>query len=352
MQKINNKAATIFDVAEKAGVSRGTVDRVIYGRGRVSQQTRDKVQKAIEELNYSANANASNLASKKEYAFSCLIPEFKKGDYWEEMNNGFLAAVKDITSYSIHLTIHHYDQQDISSFLRESELILSEKPAGVIMNTVFREQVTEFCKKLEQDNIPYAFVDNKIDELDYTLYYGVDPYKSGALGAWLLTTRTEPREIALVRLLRDPSRKADPNRPRRHGFSDYIEDFFPKCKIHTVFIDPDKPESILATLESFFAQHPGIKQIAMTNSRIYLLGEYLRKHPSADRIVVGFDDLEKNLDCLKEGIIRALVTRHIPVQAYNALTTFAECIIRNKRPEHKNHFVHMDILTQMNLDNY
>jgi len=352
MQKINNKAATIFDVAEKAGVSRGTVDRVIYGRGRVSQQTRDKVQKAIEELNYSANANASNLASKKEYAFSCLIPEFKKGDYWEEMNNGFLAAVKDITSYSIHLTIHHYDQQDISSFLRESELILSEKPAGVIMNTVFREQVTEFCKKLEQDNIPYAFVDNKIDELDYTLYYGVDPYKSGALGAWLLTTRTEPREIALVRLLRDPSRKADPNRPRRHGFSDYIEDFFPKCKIHTVFIDPDKPESILATLESIFAQHPGIKQIAMTNSRIYLLGEYLRKHPSADRIVVGFDDLEKNLDCLKEGIISALVTRHIPVQAYNALTTFAECIIRNKRPEHKNHFVHMDILTQMNLDNY
>ena len=87
MQKINNKTATIFDVAEKAGVSRGTVDRVIFGRGRVSQHTRDKVHKAIEELNYSANTNASKLASKKEYEFSCLIPEFKKGDYWEEMNN-------------------------------------------------------------------------------------------------------------------------------------------------------------------------------------------------------------------------------------------------------------------------
>ena len=352
MQKINNKTATIFDVAEKAGVSRGTVDRVIYGRGRVSQKTRDKVNKAIEELNYSANMNASQLASRKEYKFSCLIPDFKKGDYWEEMNNGFQAAAKDFSAYSIHLTIHHYDQQDVQSFIRESEAILAEQPSGVIMNTVFREKVTEFCKKLEADNIPYAFVDNKIDELDYTLYYGVDPYKSGALGAWLLTARTDPKEIALVRLLRDPSRKADPNRPRRHGFSDYIEDFFPKCKISTVFIDPDKPGSILSTLETFFEQHPAIRHIAMTNSRIYLLRDYLRKHPSAHRVVVGFDDLEKNLACLKEGIIDCLVTRHIPMQAYNALTIFADCIIRNKRPEHKNHFVHMDILTQMNLDNY
>ena len=352
MQKISNKTATIFDVAEKAGVSRGTVDRVIYGRGRVSQQTRDKVHRAIEELDYSPNTNASKLASRKEYAFSCLIPEFRKGDYWEEMNNGFLAAARDYSSYNINLTIHHYDQQDVNSFIRESEAILSEKPAGVIMNTVFREEVTAFCKKLEGCGIPYAFVDNKIDELDYTLYYGVDPYKSGALGAWLLTNRTDPEEIALVRLLRDPSHKADPNRPRRHGFSDYIEDFFPKCKIHTVFIDPEKPGSILSTLESFFGQHPGIRHIAMTNSRIYLLGDYLRKHPSEGRIVIGFDDLDKNLACLKEGIIDALVTRHIPLQAYNALTTFADCIIRNQRPAHKNHFVHMDILTQMNLDNY
>ena len=352
MQKINNKTANIFDVAEKAGVSRGTVDRVIYGRGRVSQQTRDKVLKAIEELNYSANANASNLASRKEYAFACLIPDFRKGDYWEEMNNGFLAAAKDFSSYSLNLSIHHYDQQDVSSFIRESELILSEKPAGVIMNTVFREQVTEFCHRLEDAGIPYAFVDNKIDELDYTLYYGVDPYTSGALGAWLLTVRANPKEIALVRLLRDPSKKADPNRPRRHGFSDYIEDFFPQCKIHTLFIDPENPDSILTTLETFFAQHPGVKHIAMTNSRIYLLRDYLLKHPSKDRVVIGFDDLEKNLACLRDGIVSALVTRHIPVQAYNALTSFAECIIRNRRPEHKNHFVHMDILTQMNLDNY
>ena len=33
-------------------------------------------------------------------------------------------------------------------------------------------------------------------------------------------------------------------------------------------------------------------------------------------------------------------------------TAFADSIIRNKKPANRNNFVHMDILTQMNLDNY
>ena len=86
MKQISNSAPTIFDVARLAGVSRGTVDRVVYGRGRVSEETRQKVAKAIAELGYSPNPNASSLANRKEYRFACLIPQFKKGDYWEEIN--------------------------------------------------------------------------------------------------------------------------------------------------------------------------------------------------------------------------------------------------------------------------
>lgn len=352
MQVISNKCATIFDVAERAGVSRGTVDRVIHGRGRVSQGTREKVHKVIAELNYTPNANASKLASRKEYQFACLIPEFKKGDYWDEMNKGFLAAAKDFSSYNINLSIHYYDQTNVETFTKESRLILDSRPTGVIMNTVFREEVTQFTKDLENAGIPYAFVDNKIDELDYTIYYGTDPYKSGALGAYLLTNRTDVQEVALVRLLRDPGHKADPNRHRRHGFTDYIEDNFPKCKIHTVFIDPGDTEKTMEVLEEFFDKNPSVRHIAMISSRVFLLGDYLRKHPASKRIVVGFDDLKKNLACLEEGLIDILVTRHIPQQAYNAFITFAECIIHKKQPAGKNHFVHMDILTRMNLDNY
>ena len=352
MQLIQSNISTIRDVAKKAGVARATVDRVLFNRGYVSQKTREKVLAAIKDLDYRPNTNASQLASKKEYHIACLIPEFHHGDYWEEMNNGLIASAKDHAANNISVTFYYFDQNDEEGFINNCNSILESQPDGVMLSVVFPDFVANFCKELEEKHIRYAFIDNKIDKLDYNLYYGIDSYKNGQIGAWFLTTRTDPKDIALIRIIRDPRHKSDPNRTRRHGFTDYIKDVFPACRIHTVFIDPENSISTMRTLETFFAEHPDVKHIAMTNSRVFLLGDYLRKHPDSKRIVVGFDDLERNLACLREGLIDTLVTRHIPMQSYNALTTFAECVIRNSRPEHRNKFVHMDILTKMNLDNY
>jgi LacI family transcriptional regulator len=279
MKQISNSAPTIFDVARLAGVSRGTVDRVVYGRGRVSCQTREKVLKAIAELGYSPNPNASSLANRKEYRFACLIPRFKKGDYWEEINKGFIEGAESIKSGSIILDIHLYDQTDVDSFTGCCSEILESRPAGVIMNAVFKDAVTEFASELNNVGIPYAFVDNKIDDLDYMVYYGMDPYRSGTLGAFLLTTRCQIKDIALIRLIRDSRYKADPNAARRHGFIDYIEENLPECRIHTIFIHPERPQETLETLEMFFKDHPDIKHIAMTNSRVYLIDAFLEKNP-------------------------------------------------------------------------
>lgn len=352
MKQISNSSPTIFDVASAAGVSRGTVDRVVYGRGRVSAKTKEKVRKAIEILGYTANPNASSLAKKKEYHFACLVPKYSKGDYWEEIYNGFIEGAASVTCGTITLDIHHYDQTDVESFISASKEILQGNPAGVIMNAVFKEAVIDFASELAQKGIPYAFLDNKIDDLEYMLYYGVDPYKSGSLGAFLLTSRCDVREIALIRLIRDAKHKADPNAPRRHGFLDYIEENLPECIVHTVFINPDLPKDNLNILRKFFSEHPDVKHIAMTNSRVWLIDEYLEKNPDKERIVVGFDDLKRNLESLKKGNIEYLITRHISSQSYKVMTQFAECVINGTVPVRRNNYVHMDILHKMNLDDY
>lgn len=352
MKQIRNRYPTIHDVAKLAGVSRGTVDRVVYGRGRVSKETIDKVNEAIAELGYSPNPNASSLASRKEYRFACLIPQYHPGDYWEEIYKGFLTGAEGLKGSNVSLDIHLYDQTDVESFNLCCKEILEDAPSGVLMNSVFKEAVTDFAEELSARAIPYAFVDNKIDELDYTLYCGVDPYRSGSLGAFLLTTRCKVEEIALIRLIRDSEHKADPNAPRRHGFVDYIRENLPDCRIHTIFIHPDDPSEILSTLEAFFSEHPQVKHVAMTNSRVYLIDEFLAAHPDPERIVVGFDDLKRNLESLRKGHIEFLITRHIPQQSHRVLTEFAECVIKGVSPEHRNSYVHMDILHRRNLDDY
>ena len=57
---------TVKDVAKLAGVSIATVSRVINGSGYVSEQTRYKVWRAIEELRYKPEISAKILASKKK----------------------------------------------------------------------------------------------------------------------------------------------------------------------------------------------------------------------------------------------------------------------------------------------
>ena len=55
----------IKDIAEMAGVSVGTVDRVLHGRQNVSKLALEKVEKVLEEINYIPNHYASALASTK-----------------------------------------------------------------------------------------------------------------------------------------------------------------------------------------------------------------------------------------------------------------------------------------------
>ena len=352
MQRNEKKAATVFDVAEKAGVSRGTVDRVIYGRGRVSEASRQRVMEAIAQLHYTPNANASSLASRKQHRFSVIIPEFKSGDYWSDIHRGFLDAARTFPGSNIDLRVHTYKILDADSFVHACEDVLEEKPDGVILNVIFPEEAVAFILSREQENIPYAFIDSKIDDLNYTLFYGIDSYKSGELGAALLTKHLDPKELLLVRVEFDLIHKVDTNRPRRHGFVDYMEDYHPSCRIHTVFIKPEESEENIRLLEAFFREHPDVHLMTMTNSRIFLLRDYLRTHPDPKRIVLGFDDLYANMECLREGLIDTLVTRHTATQSYKALQDFAACVIQRKRPTMRNNFVHMDILTPMNVDNY
>lgn len=67
--------ATIFDVARQAGVSIGTVSRVLNNRNRVHPDTRERVLRAIRDLDYRPNALARGLASQQTNSLGLVIPQ-------------------------------------------------------------------------------------------------------------------------------------------------------------------------------------------------------------------------------------------------------------------------------------
>lgn len=66
--------ASIKDVAKKAGVGVGTVSRMINESGYVAKATREKIQKAMEELDFTPNELARNLYRKKTGIVAVLVP--------------------------------------------------------------------------------------------------------------------------------------------------------------------------------------------------------------------------------------------------------------------------------------
>ncbi len=83
------KKARIKDIAELAGVSIGTVDRVLHKRGEVAEKTREKVIKIVKDLDYSPNVIARALKSKKKINLVSFLPEpTEESAFWMKHPEG------------------------------------------------------------------------------------------------------------------------------------------------------------------------------------------------------------------------------------------------------------------------
>lgn len=353
---MNNPKTTIIDVAVKAGVSKGTVDRVIHNRGYVSPESRARVDQAIEELGYRPNMYASLLSRKGEKTIAILIPQATKDEYWGLLYDGLMRSESDLNSLGFVIRTFNYDQYDEESFKTAADSLFESKPSGVIFPPLFKEKSFELATRLHESGIPYVYIDTKIEEDGhYLAYYGMPMYKSGRLCAMLLTEHCRPedlKQVATIRIIRDSSGKADPTALRREGFNDYIEEHFPSCDILNFFINPKDPSKIDERMRVFFEQHPDIKHITMFNSRIHLVKDYLESHPDPERRVIGFDHLRKNIEMLNNGSVDKLISQQSMLWGRLAANNLTNFILKQNVHERTDNYVHMDILSKLNIDNY
>lgn len=87
--------ATIYSVAERAGVSIATVSRVLQGATSVAASTREKVLAAADELGYVPLAAARSLAVQHHEAHGLVLPELS-GPYYSELLMGFEARAAEL----------------------------------------------------------------------------------------------------------------------------------------------------------------------------------------------------------------------------------------------------------------
>lgn len=85
---------TIQDVARHAHVGAATVSRVLNGSGYVKEETREKILRAIKELNYTPNEMARNLYHRKSGIVALIVPEVSHPYFAEFINSAEIALYR------------------------------------------------------------------------------------------------------------------------------------------------------------------------------------------------------------------------------------------------------------------
>ncbi|MCZ8530251.1 LacI family DNA-binding transcriptional regulator [Alteromonas sp. PRIM-21] len=149
---------TIYQVAERAGVSLSTVSRVLNGKASVNKVLRERVEKAVEELNYRPNSVARSLANSRTDSIGVLVPELNApffGDLMQAVESTLRAADKHVI-----ITV---GRNCLETEKDAVEFLISRNCDALIMHAEALSD--EYLLELNQSKLPIALVNRQVEGL-------------------------------------------------------------------------------------------------------------------------------------------------------------------------------------------
>lgn len=345
------KTATIKKIAEKAGVSIGTVDRVLHNRSDVSEATRAKVLSIVKEFGYQPNVYASNLVRNKGFHFAYIIPNATYTAYWEAPVKGFSSAVKELQVFGISSTGYYFDQTDENSFKRKCKEALEEGYDGIVLAPFFIESANAFILECRNANIPVVLIDSYINESQCLAYFGQDPYQSGLVAGKLLSLSAgQSSNITIVNV----QKKDESNRlfeRRIEGFKAYFE--ANRSDIVLFYITGN--ETAKSSAYTILRKHLDIinksSGLFIPHSKADVVGDFLEKENIKNKRLVTFDLTPNNIAFLEKDLITFIINQRPEEQAYKAIYTLHEVVVL-KQTILASHLFPIEILTKENYGYY
>jgi LacI family transcriptional regulator len=341
----------VKEIARRAGVSIGTVDRVLHNRSGVSNKTREKILEIIKELNYQPNILARRLASKKLLTIAVLIPSTSpETDYWDAPLAGIQLAEAEVKPYGIVVDKYLFQQNDKQSFLKQAALILSKDVQGILLAPMFMEESRSFVATCAANNIPCVFLNSDLPGQESLCYVGPDLHQSGCLAAHLLRYLVSAADPVLIVNISSEIDNFHHLVRKEEGFRDYLHKNTMNNPVHKVDIRDTSYPSVKKELDAIFDQHP-IKAIFVTNSRVSAVARYLEESHLKGVKLVGYDFLDQNVKYLKKGVIEFLISQQPQEQGYKSIMALYNFLVHAVVLE-KNYFMPIDIITRENYMYY
>jgi LacI family transcriptional regulator len=335
---------SIKKIAEMAGVSIGTVDRALNGRGRVSTETKEKIERIARQINYQPNLMASLLSKKRKASIAILIPKPENDDYWQQAWTGFERIISKAERQGLKIKNYFYSLDDQKSFDKLAKKITVEKPDGLILAPNHPESSARLATICAQANIPVVLFDSNLPNHRPLCFVGTDLRQSGMVCGQLLEKITPPTGgLGLFHIDSLPTQSHD-IMEKEIGFYDYMKSSQPKRFVETFTINSHR--NLEQQLDAAFARN--ISGCLVSNSKTWIIGNYLKRHQRNDIRLIGFDLIEKNVELLKEGWIDFLINQNPERQARKSLNKFINHFAFGESTAERD-YLPIEIITKHNL---
>lgn len=322
--------ATIKMIAERAGVSIGTVDRVLHDRPYVKAEVRERVLAVMAELDYRPNRMASALAtSGTPRHFTVIQPEW--GPYLQDaMADGVSRFLEERRDYNLSVEVLRYPHGDTVGCLQLLDQASREHVHGVALCGADCGEVCERLRQLAGLQIPVVTFNSDVPQAPRLCYVGEDAHHAGRVAGEIASKFLRPGDKVLLAYsgLEYVGHKA-----RADGFFECLAERGFSRDAFLVAATYDSYEKTLEAVSRVLETEPRLRYIYMATQSVPGCVEALRRAGRTGQVrVLAHDNSPEIRQFLKEGLVDFSIDQNLPYQSYQALSVLFGAVLEHRNP--------------------
>lgn len=339
-------AVTIQQIAEQAGVSRGTVDRALNHRGRISPEVAERIFQIAEEMGYAPKERKKK--KEKEKIRIGIVTQLAGSSFMQEINRGIRQAKQELEEQGVELLVKEGASVDEEEQLNAIDALKREGIQGLAVMPVESEQVRSRLNALsEQEQIPVVTFNSDIVGTKRSCFVGMDNRKSGRTAAGLMgmLTRGNGKVLVITGYFSN-----NVNSTRVDGFIEELNKSFPGLELVGVHGSFDKTEEVERIIVNTMLNIPGVNGLFVVSggqAGIQTAFEQLQLDRRPHTII--YDLTPKNRRLLEADVVDFLIDQNGYVQGYEPPFLLANLLRKGQKPEREYEYTDIDIRTKYNL---
>lgn len=340
------------DIADKLGISKGTVDRAVHNRRGVSVKTREKVLDLIEKYNYKPDRAARFLSLKSKKTKVGIICQASPAFFWNSIKMGTKAAEAEMSDFGLKLLYKDLDKgRNADEIIQRIDELIEEKVDAIIVVPADCPDIRQKISETVRQNIAVVTLNDDVADSCRTFYVGPQMRSSGRI-AGELTARFLGGKGRVITV--NTGLESLEYRERLEGFSEFLEENYSYVNIiaNYTFNYEMMGSNCDSNIKGIFENTGDIEAIYdIDGASLYNIGLIVKSIKKFKNIILVGHEISDNIrKLISDGTIHACISQDPYSQGYFSVKLLFDYLVDGKKPAFERMYTRLDIVLRENMD--